>query len=392
MIKLIKSSFYQEENIKKGLIKFIMSSKFLSMDSQCRQFEKKFAQKQKRRFGVFVNSGSTANLVLLQSLVNLGSLKKNDLVGFSSLTWATNVMPLIQVGLSPLALDCEIENLNVSEEIIKKTVSRHNLRALFLTNAMGFAADLPAIRSLCQKKKILLLEDNCESLGSKIGGKLLGNFGLASTFSFFVGHHLSTIEGGMICTDSKELYEMMLIVRAHGWDRNLPLASQARLRRHHRVDDFYALYTFYDLAYSVRPTELQGFIGNKQLKYFEEIISKRQEIFFRFKKNMEKNNDFFHLKLGHMQVISNFAMPVVCRNEKIATVYKRKFKDAGVEIRPIIAGDITRQPFYKKYVKTESKCPGASLIHNLGFYFPNNPELTEKEINLLCGLLVSGKN
>ena len=261
MIKLIKSTFYNEDKTKKELIKFIARAKQLSFGKECEKFEEKFAKYQERKYCVFVNSGSSANLALVQSLLNFGKIKKGDNVGFSSLTWSTNAMPLIQLGLNVVPIDVELETLNVSSKKLLDTIKKYSLKALFLTNLLGFCDDIDKIAEICQREKIILIEDNCESLGTVYKGKKLGNFGLASTFLFYVGHHMSTIEGGAICTNDKKLSDMLKLVRAHGWDRNLSLESQGKIRNKHKVNStFYSRYTFYDLGYNLRPTELNGFI------------------------------------------------------------------------------------------------------------------------------------
>ncbi len=386
MIKLVKSTFYKEKETKKKLVKFIEKSTILSMNSECRKFEEAFAKKQKRRYAVFVSSGSSANLVLIQSLLNLNCLKKGSIVGVSSLTWSTNVMPLIQLGLKVLFLDCEIKTINVSPDILKEKIK--NLNGLFLTNVLGFSDHIETIADLCKKNKILFIEDNCESLGSRTAGNLLGNFGLASTFSFFVGHHLSTIEGGMIVTDNENLYHMLLKTRAHGWDRDLPQKEMLNARLVHNVDDFFARYTFYDLAYNTRPTEISGFLGNNQLPYWDEIVHKRFNNFKRFYNAQKKNKDFILLDISHMDLISNFAMPVICKTKNFFEKYRERFEKNNVEIRPIIAGNIMEQPFYAKHKnKNDMECKNTQMIHKYGFYFGNNPELTAKEVDLLCRLL-----
>lgn len=385
MIKLMKSTFLDELETKRKLCEFIYNAEVLSMGAECKKFEENFASKQGRKYAVFVNSGSSANLILLQALLNSGVLKNGDRVGVSALTWATNVMPVIQLGLIPVAIDCEISTLNISSATLEGHME--NIKALFLTNVLGFADDIEKIREICEKRNVLLLEDNCESLGSKTDAKLLGNFGLASTFSTFVGHHLSTIEGGLVCTDDEELYNMLLIVRAHGWDRQLAPAKQNVLREKYKVDPFFAKYTFYDLAYNVRPTEINGFLGNTQLKFWDQVVAKREENFKIFNKMATANKDIFPLDVGHMQLVSNFAMPLVFRDALTCAAYKNKFAEAGVEIRPIIAGNIANQPFWKKYVGGEARCPNAEIVHVQGFYFPNNPELTSEEIGLLASLI-----
>ena len=334
----MKSNFYKETETKKKLADFILKAEMLSMNAECKKFEESFAKKQGRNYAVFVTSGSGANLILIQALLNLGKLKKGNRIGLSALTWATNVMPIIQLGLEPVVIDCNAETLNVSPAELEKKIA--GLSGLFLTNVLGFCDNIKRIKDICENKGIVFLEDNCESLGSIYDGILLGNFGLASTFSFFVGHHISTIEGGMVCTDDKELYEMLVATRTHGWDRNLSVAKQQELRSKHKVDEFYARYAFYDLAYNVRPTEISGFLGNTQISYWDEIVLKREGNYKLFQYVVSKNDDFLPLKFPRMDLISNFAMPVVCRDQEIFEKYKKKFIAGEAEIRPIIAGNI----------------------------------------------------
>lgn len=389
-IFLIKSTFHNERETKRRLLKFIEKAKFLSMGMGhiSEKFEAVFAKKQGRKYAVFVNSGSSANLILIQSLLNLGRLKYGDKVGVSAITWATNVMPLIKLGLKPVAIDCELSTLNISSDTLLKNLK--GLKALFITNVLGFSSDIAAIKKVCTKAKVMLLEDNCESLGSRVDGKMLGNFGLAATFSFFVGHHLSTIEGGMVVTDDEELHDMLVMVRAHGWDRQLHPKKQKELRGKHNLGEHFGKYTFYDLGYNVRPTEIQGFLGLEAMRYWDEIVDTREANFRLLQKALSGNTDFYHLDVSHMDVVSNFAFPVIAKSERLANEHRKRFEAAGVEVRPIISGDITLQPFWKKYVGTSPVLKNSRTIHNQGFYFGNNPDLTKKEINLLVGLL-SGK-
>jgi len=385
MLKLIKSSFYNEKETKQALADFILNEEILSMNKECARFEASFAAKQGRKHAVYVSNGSVADFLLVQSLMNQGVFKKGDKIGFSALTWPTNVMPLIQLGLIPVAIDCELDTLNVSPQKLSEYIS--DLKGLFLTNVLGFSDDISGIRALCEQYGVVLIEDNCESLGSKVGDTLLGNFSLAATFSFFVGHHMSTIEGGMIVTDDDELHEYLVMGRAHGWDRNLSPDAQQRLRSGAKVDDFYAKYTLYDIASNFRPTEINGFIGNTQMPYWDEIVGKRADNFRKYSEAMSANQDFYQYDLSHMEIVSNFSMPIICKTPELATLYRQRFADAGVEIRPVIAGNMTKQPFYQKYVDDREARPNSDLVHANGFYFGNNPELTDEEIALLCGLL-----
>ncbi len=381
----MRSAFFDETHTRERLAEFIKSSPRLSMGEQCAAFEKAFCAYQQRMFSVLVSSGSSANLGLIQALLNLGRLKKGDKVGVSAVTWATNVMPIMQLGLIPVAIDCELDHLNMTAAAFEKHLDE--LKAVFLTNVLGFCGDIEKIAEMCQQKNILLLEDNCESLGTQYQGKLLGNFGLASTFSFFVGHHLSTIEGGMICTDDEELASMLLMVRAHGWDRNLAPAEQQKLRKQHGLDDFHARYTFYESAYNLRTTEISGFLGQLQLPMLDTAIKKREQNFQRFQAAVSQCPDRYHpLRIDHIDRISNFAMPIITTSPEILQETLKRFDEAGVEIRPIIAGDITMHPFWTKELP-KADCPNSRIIHSQGFYFANNPDLVENDVNVLCTLL-----
>lgn len=381
MIKLIKSTFYKEKETKRKLNKFISKAPQLSFGPECEKFERNFATWQKRKYCVMVNSGSSANLALIQALLNLGKIKRGDLVGFSAVTWSTNVMPLIQLGLEPVPIDVEIDTLNVSSKRLTEAIKKFPLKMIFLTNLLGFCDDIDQIKNICRQKKIILIEDNCESLGTVYKGELLGNFGLASTISFYVGHHMSTIEGGAICTNDEELTTMLKIVRAHGWDRNLDFAKQNELRNKFKVNlTFYSRYTFYDLGYNLRPTEINGFIGNLQLFFLKEIIKKRRENFMKMAIPIyQQKKRYYPVRFDHIDFLSNFAVPVICRSQKIRDDLVKKCS-GKIEIRPIVGGDMTEQPFFGKYMKKFAfKDSNARFIHKQGLYFGNNPELTKKE-------------
>lgn len=384
MIKLIKSTFYNEEDTKTKLCNFILKAPQLSIGKECEKFEQNFAKYQGRKYSIFFNSGSSANIAIVQALLNLGRIKKGDLTGFSALTWATNPMPLIQLGLSAVPVDVEMNTLNSSSNKLLSILEKYPLKAFFITNLLGFCDDLDKIKEICDKRGIILLEDNCESLGTIYKQKKLGNYSLASTFSFFVGHHMSTIEGGAVCTDDPDVAIMLRLVRAHGWDRNLSPESQSLLRTKYNVaSTFYSKYTFYDVGFNLRPMEINGFVGNLQLKYLDEIIDKRQKNFLRIAKAIYKNEDkYFPIKYSHIDVLSNFAVPVICKSQKIRDELIAKC-EGRVEIRPVVGGDMTKQPFFRKYMPQYSEILGksnAGKINELGMYFGNNPELTDDEI------------
>jgi CDP-6-deoxy-D-xylo-4-hexulose-3-dehydrase len=359
MIELMSTTFTNEEDTKEKLCDFIRTADKLSMGEQCRLFEDNFGKWQGRRYSVLFNSGSSANLAILQTYKNLGYLREGDRVGFSALTWSTNVMPIIQMGFIPIPIDININTLNIA-------VIDENINALFLTNALGLCDDIEWIYDYCHRRGILFIEDCCESLGSEYNSIKLGNFGDSSTFSFYVGHQMSTIEGGMVCTNNYNVYESLKMVRSHGWTRNLDRPDNT----------FQGKYNFYQLAYNLRPTEITGFLGNNQLQYIDKNINKRDELFRRW--NYIIDNQY---SINNMNKISNFAFPIISENEK----RKNKAINCGLEIRPIIAGDMREQPFYKNKYNGFS-CENVNYKYS-GFYIPNRPDLTEDEIKVIEGFL-----
>lgn len=389
MIPLMKNAFVREQETKEALSAFILTAGKLSMGEQCQRFEDAFAEMQKRKHAILVNSGSSANLLLLQALKNLGQLRAGDKIGFTALTWSTNVMPIIQLGFEPVPLDCELTTLNASSRTLLARLKEVDLNAIFITNVLGFAGDLGEIRRICKDRNILLIEDNCESLGTEIDGSRTGNFGLAATFSFFVAHHLSTIEGGMLVTDDGELATMLRVARANGWDRNLAAAEQVRLRKTYDVkSELYAKYTFYDLGFNLRPTEITGFLGLQQLALLEENITARRRNYFEIEKLLLEHQDFIVIEHGHITRISPFCMPFICKARDLFLKYTAAFAESGVEIRPVIAGNIQIQPFYKKYVATSYPVENAEFIHQCGFYCGNYPELTRSDLECFKSCLL----
>jgi CDP-6-deoxy-D-xylo-4-hexulose-3-dehydrase len=388
MIPLMKRAFLNEDETKRRLIEFISTSDKLSMGDECAGFEREFAAVQGCKDAILVNSGGSSNLAMLQTLKNLGRLKDGDRIGFSALTWSTNVMPIIQMGMVPVPVDCDPTTLNAMSTHLEQRLEEVELQAFFLTNVLGFAGDLAAIRNVCRKRRVILLEDNCEALGTELPEGRCGNFGVMASFSFFVAHHMSTIEGGMVCTNDEDMGEMMRIVRANGWDRNLPTAQQQKWRTRHNIkSEFDALYTFYDLGFNIRPTEITGVIGRLQLKFLRENITVREQNYLELEAVARTNEDLMAMNHAHLKLLSSFALPVVCKTPALRAKYLERFAKGGVAARPMIAGNMQKQPFYAKYASTQYDLPGADKLHDCGFYCGNYPELTREDIETLKSCL-----
>ena len=376
-IPLVKESFFKEKKTKKELVKFINKTSKFSMGETTKKFEEKFCEFQNSKYCVMFSSGSAANLALIQTLKNLDYLKNGDKVAISSLTWATNVMPLIQLNLVPVPIDIDLDTLNVSISHLKDIYEKDKFKALFLTNVLSFSCEMDKLTEFCNEKNIFLFEDNCESLGSEFKKNKLGNFGIAGTTSFFIGHQMSTIEGGCVTTNDENIYEMLKKVRAHGWSRD---------SKNFNNNDFYSRFTFHDLAYNLRPGEINAFLGITQLDILEKNLSNRFKLFNKFWKILKNKKSIYQLKILN-NFYAPFAFTIVFRNKVDTDKFIKLFDREGIEIRPIISGNITKQPFYKKYYNQEFELKNCDIVHNQGFYFGINPSMKSEEIKIVTKIL-----
>ncbi len=386
-IPLMKNAFLEERTTKQRLAEFIVEAKQFSMGPKCFEFENEFAKYQETKHALLFNSGGSANLALLQALQSLGRLKVGDRVGFSSLTWSTNVMPIIQLGMIPVPIDCSVDTVNVMSQNIIDRLKEVSLDAFFATNVLGYCGDLSEIKDLCDDNDIIFLEDNCESLAAELPEGRSGNFGLASTFSFYVAHHMSTIEGGMLCTNDTELYNMLKMTRANGWDRNLSIEDQNELREPYNISPFQAKYSFFNLGFNLRPTEITGFLGLEQMKYLDINIQTRRNNHSAFEAVIKENDELLFISHNHMTNVSPFGLIILCKSPELRSKYIKRFEDADIEIRPIIAGNMQNQPFYKNYVTEMYDLTNTDFVSNCGFYCGNYPELTKDDIELICKCL-----
>lgn len=353
------------------------------------EFEKQFAEWIGSKYSVFVNSGSSANLLMLYAL-RITDRLKNDKIVVPSLSWATDLAPVLQLNMTPLLVDCNLENLAVDTNHLEAIFEAERPSAMLVVSALGLSPDMDTIVKLCQKYDVILLEDNCESQGALYNGKKLGRFGSMSSFSTYFGHIMSTIEGGVITTDDEELYTALVQLRSHGWSRDLSDDKKKKLRDEWNVDDFSELYTFYIPGFNLRSTDLQAYIGIQQLKKVDEMILQRNKNFKLFE-NRLKGKVWFPTEMEN-SFTASFCIPII-----MDTIEKKKrvielFRQYDIECRPLISGSMGTQPFYKK-LYGELILPNCSIIDQRGMYIPNHPSLSEQEIDLMCNIIlqVSGE-
>lgn len=343
------------------------------------QFEESFAKWMGSKYSIFVNSGSSANLIMIYALVT-AKLLKNSKIVVPSLCWATDVSPIIQFGLTAILCDCNLDNLSVDIDHLEQIFEAEKPAAFLLVSLLGFSPDMTRIKSLCDKYDVLLIEDNCESLGTSFEGTKLGNFGLMSTTSLYFGHHISTIEGGMIFTDDKNLYNILLSLRSHGWNRDWSDEDKSRIESRYGIIGVNSLYTFFHSGFNVRSTDLQAFIGLNQLKKLDNIIDIRNrnyKWYMKYLKCLWKPTEITG------SYTSNFAFPIISSEKNIIV---EALKTNGIAVRPLVCGSMGTQPFYKDKYKG-IQLENCDIVDRHGIYVPNHPGLTEDNIKFVCSII-----
>ena len=335
-------------------------------------FERKFSKKINTNFSVMVNSGSSANLLALQCLINpyrKNRLKSGDSVLIPSVCWSTSLWPIIQSGLKPVFVDVDIKTLNLDLDDLSKKINKRT-KALMLVHVLGNSTNMDKLMQILQKNKIILIEDTCESLGSKFKNKYLGTFGEFSSFSFYSSHQISSGEGGMICCKNFDDYEIIKSLRSHGWSRDLRNAKKISTQNRHLDSRF----IFYNSGFNLRPTDVSAAIGYSQFKDMNKLINirniNRNKIVSSLKQNPKINNNFYFIEPNKNTKPSWFGIPILIKNENKRKKFLYDLEKRGVETRPIISGNFLRQPSVIKYnlVNKKSKFNNSDIINNKGFF------------------------
>jgi len=398
-ILLPKKKKYAYPLLDKGLSKKdlnegikVLKSGNITMGLKTKKFENLFKKKLKTNYALMVNSGSSANL--LAAFASCNPLRKNkfrqgDHALIQSLCWPTSLWPLVQTGLKINFLDINPLTLNVvAEDLINKVTSKTKI--ILIINVLGISPDIQKIRDFCKRKKIILIEDNCESLGAKYKNKYLGSFGDFGTFSFFYSHQITSGEGGMIVCKNKKDFEILKALRSHGWSRDENVT-----KKYPNLDP---RYVFINSGFNLRPTDIQAAIGISQFKKldkFKKIRSNnRNKIIKALKKSPKWKNQFEFIKVPKNASPSYMVFPILLKSN-----YKNKkekfinyIESKGLETRPVISGSFTNQPSSKLFNlnKKNYKYPGAEMVQKLGFVIGlHTKEINKDKISFLTKTLLS---
>lgn len=356
----------------------------LTQSSQVRAFEKEWSEWLGVKYSVFVNSGSSANLLSISALRQ--TYGPGEVI-VPTLTWVSDIASVIHCGFKPVFVDIDPRTLGMDNDQALKKITRET-KAVFLTHIMGYNALSQHLLDELRARNIPLIEDVCESHGATFHGKKLGTFGLMSNFSFYYAHHLSTIEGGMVSTNDQKLYEMIRMLRAHGMVRESG-SEEIKKAYQEKYPDLTPDFIFAFPAYNMRSTEINAVIGRSQLKRLDKNNKKRTENLKFFLENLDSKKyqtDF------EIEGSSNYALTLILRQPD-QVLYQNvieAFKKHGIEFRRGTSGggNQLRQPYLRKLFGSEfEKYPHIEHVHFYGFYIGNYPALEKKKVLQLCSIL-----
>ncbi len=379
-------------------IRVILSGQ-LTMSKETEDFERIFAKKLNAKYAVMVNSGSSANLLATFASCNplrKRRFKQGDEALIPALCWPTSLWPLVQTGLKPKFIDVDPLTLNVKAKDVIRKINKKT-KVILLIHVLGNSTEIDKISKFAKKKKIIVIEDTCESLGSKYKKKYLGTFGDFGTFSFYYSHQISSGEGGMIVCNNRSDYDLLLSLRSHGWTRNLSYKKKIE-KKYPKLDN---RFIFVNSGFNLRPTDISASIGKSQFKRlnnFKKIRKKnRIKIIYALKKSKKWNNQYEFFKINKHIDPSFFGFPIFV-SKKYSYIKSKLLKfleKNGVENRPIISGNFLNQPATKlyKFNQKAKNFPGAQMVQERGFFIGlHSKPISKFKLKLLVDSLLSIEN
>jgi CDP-4-dehydro-6-deoxyglucose reductase, E1 len=380
----LASSTWDDEEV--DVASKLLASGNLTMGPQVAEFEKQFAKYIGTKYAVMFNSGSSANLGIIAGLryMKNSPLKPGDHILVPAVSWSTTYYPVNQCGFILDFVDIDSKTLNIDVDLVRSAI-KPNTKAIFAVNLLGNPADLLALKDIADEHKIILIEDNCESLGAQIENQKTGSFGMAGSHSFFFSHHICTMEGGMVTTNSLELAEAMISIRAHGWTRGLPDQNSVFDKSKNHWEDFFR---FVLPGYNLRPLEISGAIGQIQLRKFPKFLEARRNNAKKFT-NLLLNSDSYQIQ-HEIGESSWFGFSIILKGSLVGKRNQllKVLESNKIDTRPIVAGNFTINPVMEHLeFSSLPQLPNANLIHREGFFIGNHHFDVSTEIEQIYLLL-----
>tara|TARA_R100000008_G_scaffold21543_1_gene11349 strand:+ start:27942 stop:29102 length:1161 start_codon:yes stop_codon:yes gene_type:complete len=347
------------------------------------QVEEQWANYIGTKHAVFNNSGSSANLLMIYAAIAAGRIE-NKKIAVPSVGWVTTIAPAIQFGLEPFMVGADPDTFGMDLDQLEQLCEKERPDAVIFVQVLGVPHYRERLLELKKKYGFCLLEDACAALGAEYSnGDKIGTVGDMSSFSFYFGHQLSTIEGGMVNTDDKELFDALLMLRSHGWGKDLAEQSYTKLVEEYQIDDFHKPFTFFMPGFNLRSTDLQAFLGIRQIAKAPVVAQRRFENHVAYAERLRDTVEFQNW--GENKPVS-ISFGALAENNDHRREIVERLVEAGVETRIFSAGNLGRHPFwYNKYGKFHDHI--SDKIHSCGFFLPNYPELTVENIDTICSIV-----
>ena len=362
----------------------------LTMGDLTKEFESKWSKYISVNYSVFLNSGSSADFLMAQSGISSGKIKKGDKIIVPACGWSTTISSITQSGLEPIMVDADPKDFNLNLDDAEKICEKHDIKGAIIVHPLGVPGNKEKILKFKKKYKLFLMEDCCASVGAKFEDNTrIGTIGDVSSFSFYYGHQLSTIEGGMVCTNDDEIYQNLLMLRSHGWlkDNSKEFIEKVIATNPENVDKTNFPFNFIIPGFNLRPTEINSFLGIKQLEKADVIFKKRNSNHLRYFENLHsryKMQDF-----GNNWPVS-LHVGILAENYEKREKILRKLSDEKVEFRTWSHGNLGKHPFWiKKYDEFSGK--NSDKIYSSGFIVPSHPYLNNDEIDTISEIILNVK-
>jgi CDP-6-deoxy-D-xylo-4-hexulose-3-dehydrase len=370
------------ETEKLELIKFITNSDRFTNGEKVKQFEEKWSKWLGVKYSTYVSSGSTANMMIMW-LVKNNYFKKDKMKVLSpACTWATNISTLKQFNIDFVLGDNDLENFGLSEKTLKEAKEKHpDINVVWATHLLGCPNDVHIIKKYFPNA--IVVEDCCESHGATINNKKVGSIGVASSFSFYFGHHMTTIEGGMVCTNDKLLHQMSLMVRSHGMSRELT-DNNMRKEFEENNKEIHSKFLFPVDGFNFRNTEINAVLGTSQLGNLDSFIETRKNNLNIFVSIIKRYPN--HFLEFNTDGNSSMTLPFICKNKTTKDNLIIALENNGVETRPFLVGNITKQPFLKSHEQTLD-LSNADFLHENAFYIGNSQFINQEHFTKLSSIL-----
>ena len=368
------------------LVSWLQTNPWLTQGPLVKQFEAEWSRWLGRDYSLFCNSGSSANMLMYYAAYLSGRLQNKKVI-VPAISWATTVAPAIQLGFDPILCEADWQTFGFNLEHLERLCEEHHPGLVILVHTLGVPNNMDGLLDLQKRYGFLLLEDTCPATGSTYKGKHVGTFGDMASFSFYFGHHLSTIEGGMVSTDDEQLQDILLHIRSHGWAKDVSAEKEAAEAAERGVLDFNRPFTFYYPGFNFRSTDLNARIGLSQMRKADTAVARRIENQQVYERRFAGARDY-HFPSNPDGVTCSISFVALATSTEHRARVGQALTKNGIETRPLGGGSMGRQPFWVDS-QGANTYPVADAIHERSFMLPNNPDLSVEDVNFICDVVLS---